>query len=595
MDGGTGKKFTYATVVLAGVASLSATLLSAVSIWLQLKNYRKPLLQRYVVRILLMVPIYSISSWSSMVSLRLAFWLDPIRDIYEAFTIYTFFQLLINYLGGERALIIMTHGRAPVQHLWPLNLVLPRVDISDPHTFLAIKRGILQYAWLKPILSLAAIIMKATGTYQEGYIGLSSGYFWSGIIYNISVTVSLYALGLFWVCMHQDLKPFRPVPKFLCIKLIIFASYWQGFFLSILVWLGAIPDDVKGYTPDNLAAAIQDFLICIEMPGFAIAHWYAFSWHDFADNRISSARMPVWYALRDAYGIRDLIQDSKETFKGDKYGYRVFDSGDKIMAHEASRSRLARLKDGMRYERGGKGKYWIPTPNEINQTTPLLGANGGGPSRRHDLMSPTAIVPEDAILDPDEELLYDKARRLEFGDWNYPVVTVNEPLRERYRSPYSGGYQHSYTERFHQRVQQSPQPSLNPEAPLDRRRKPAPEAPQVAEPDTKGKKKKKKGEGAQKSSPGGHSKGKDPLEIAYGPVVGTDPVLTEDDFEVDTEAGMHQPQHEPHPSGMETPRQEDSHDQDSETWDGGSRDRENASPPYAIAGDEDEFKNVWER
>ena len=137
---------------------------------------------------------------------------------------------MINYMGGERALIVMTHGRAPVSHLWPLNHVLPKVDISDPYTFLAIKRGILQYTWLKPILALAAVIMKLCGVYQAGYIGISSGYFWSGIIYNISVTVSLYALGLLWVCVHHDLKPFRPVPKFLSIKLIIFASYWQGFF-----------------------------------------------------------------------------------------------------------------------------------------------------------------------------------------------------------------------------------------------------------------------------------------------------------------------------------------------------------------------------
>lgn len=352
-----------------------------------------------------------------MVSLQAAAFLDPVRDMYEAFTIYTFFQLLINYLSGERALIIMTHGREPVDHLWPLNHVLPRFDISDPHTFLAIKRGILQYAWLKPVLTLAAIIMKATGTYQEGYISLKSGYLWSGIIYNISVTVCLYALGLFWVCMNQDLKPFRPVPKFLSIKLIIFASYWQGFFLSILVWLGAIPDQVEGYTPDNLAAAIQDFLICVEMPAFAIAHWYAFSWHDFADSRISSARMPVWYAVRDAFGIRDLIQDSRETFTGDKYGYRIFDSGDKIMAHESSRSRLARLKDGMRYERGGKAKYWIPKPDEINQTTPLLGGNGG-PSRRNGSESPHTNALDEVILDPDEEALYENARKLEYGDWN---------------------------------------------------------------------------------------------------------------------------------------------------------------------------------
>lgn len=389
------------------------------SIWLQTKNYRKPLLQRYVVRILLMVPIYSIASWTSMVSLTAAQFLDPIRDIYEAFTIYTFFQLLINYIGGERALIIQTHGRAPVQHLWPLNHVLSNVDISDPHTFLAIKRGILQYAWLKPILALGAIIMKATGTYKEGYISVESGYFWSGILYNISVTLSLYALGLFWVCMHQDLQPFRPVPKFLCIKLIIFASYWQGFFLGILVWLGAIPDNVQGYTSDNLAAAIQDALICIEMPIFAVAHWYAFSWHDFANNNILAARMPIQYALRDSFGVRDLVEDSKETLRGDTYGYRFFDSGDKVMAHEDSKSRLARLRDGMRYERGGKGKYWIPKPGEVNTTTPLLNEHASGSNSRPDQMNEnTHGTFEEPEIDKDEETLYAKARKLEYGDWN---------------------------------------------------------------------------------------------------------------------------------------------------------------------------------
>ena len=107
----------------------------------------------------------------------------------------------------------MTHGRAPTPHLWPLNLILPKVDISDPYTLLNIKRGILQYAWLKPVLAISTIAMKLGGVYQEGYVSLQSGYFWSGIIYNVSVTLSLYSLGMFWACMNQDLQPFRPVPK----------------------------------------------------------------------------------------------------------------------------------------------------------------------------------------------------------------------------------------------------------------------------------------------------------------------------------------------------------------------------------------------
>ncbi|CAI4210636.1 unnamed protein product [Parascedosporium putredinis] len=310
-------------------------------------------------------------------------------------------------------------SNGPVNHLWPLNHVLPKVDISDPHTFLAIKRGILQYTWLKPLLALSAIIMKACGVYEEGYIGLKSGYF--GAVSSITLASPLV------------------FPKFLCIKLIIFASYWQGFFLSILVWVGAIPDNVEGYTPDNLAAAIQDALICVEMPAFAIAHWYAFSWKDFADNSIFSARMPLRHAFKDAFGPKDLIEDSKQTFMGDNYGYRSFDSGDKIIAHEDSQSRLARINAGMRYERGGKGKYWIPKPGEsqASATTPLLGpafagsSRNGGPSSD----SGSSSFSEEINLDPEEERLYGKARELEYGDWNRtsarpvydPTLTTTTP------------------------------------------------------------------------------------------------------------------------------------------------------------------------
>lgn len=92
-DGGTGSKLTRATVIVCGVAALVASLISFVSIWLQTKNYRKPLLQRYVIRILLMVPIYSASSWASIVSLKAAFYLDPLRDIYEASTVIPWLRL----------------------------------------------------------------------------------------------------------------------------------------------------------------------------------------------------------------------------------------------------------------------------------------------------------------------------------------------------------------------------------------------------------------------------------------------------------------------------------------------------------------------
>ena len=178
------------------------------------------------------------------------------------------------------------------------------------------------------------------------------------------------------------------------------------------------------------------------MPLFALGHWYAFSWHDYSDKTISDARMPVKYALRDAFGPRDLIEDAKETFYGTQYEYRQFDAEDNVIAHEQSSSREARMREGMRYGRGGKGKYWLPERGHANATTPLLGhlnssrartmSPGGAksPSPNRTIEYETSLTPEEPVLDPEEERLYTNARALEFGDWNYPVINTHYASRQ---------------------------------------------------------------------------------------------------------------------------------------------------------------------
>jgi hypothetical protein len=126
-----------------------------------------------VIRIMLMVPLYAVSSLISIFSLEAAFAIDAIRDVYEvrrsqqsstncsrdhlqAFVIYCFFELLLGYLGGERSLLIMTHGRPPKDPVFPVTLFRREIDVSDPFTYLFLKRGILR-AFLPPHLVLSII------------------------------------------------------------------------------------------------------------------------------------------------------------------------------------------------------------------------------------------------------------------------------------------------------------------------------------------------------------------------------------------------------------------------------------------------------
>jgi len=63
----------------------------------------------------------------------------------------------------------------------------------------------------------------------------NGGYLYITIIYNISVTLALYGLFLFYFATKDLLMPFEPVLKFCTVKSVIFLSFWQGkLFLEIV-------------------------------------------------------------------------------------------------------------------------------------------------------------------------------------------------------------------------------------------------------------------------------------------------------------------------------------------------------------------------
>ncbi|PLW51147.1 hypothetical protein PCASD_02532 [Puccinia coronata f. sp. avenae] len=334
-------------------ASLSAGLATILSFWCivqQLRNYRKPILQRFVVRILFMVPIYSISTLISLYSLDVAFFIDLIRDIYEAFVIYCFFGLLVEYLGGERSLLILIHGREPTRHPWPFSKLLSPIDISDPYTFLNIKRGIFQYVQVKPLLVIVTVIFKATKTYNDGDLKFTNGYTYVSLAYNFSVSLCLYCLAVFWMCTGADLKPFRPMPKFLCIKGVISLAFAgvRDFDSSSSRFT-----QIHSISTETLSLAIQDTLICFEMPLFSILHLYAFSHKDFVEPNVAyCGRLPFVHAFRDSIlGFKDVLEDTVMTLRGTGFSYKTFEPAEGALHHQGMVRERREENEGSAYGR----------------------------------------------------------------------------------------------------------------------------------------------------------------------------------------------------------------------------------------------------
>ena len=92
---------------LSGIFVIYAVLISTYAIVRHLLHYTVPQHQKYIVRILLMVPVYAIDSWFSLRFYDVRVFVELARHCYEAYVLYCFFLLLVNYLEGEANIITM--------------------------------------------------------------------------------------------------------------------------------------------------------------------------------------------------------------------------------------------------------------------------------------------------------------------------------------------------------------------------------------------------------------------------------------------------------------------------------------------------------
>lgn len=433
-SGGSGVSLGPKVVNICGGFALAATLVSLLAMLSHLKNYTKPTLQRFVIRIKWMIPVFSISTWISLVSLDLAFYVDAIRDVYEAFVIYCFFSLMVNYMGGERGLLTKLYGRPPTKHMWPAYYFSKEMEVGDPYSFLFLKRGILQYVYIKPIIAVATMWLKYTNNYDENDLSLSSGYFYITFVYNISVCVSLYCLVFLFQTIKDDIREYRPLAKFLCVKAIVFFTFWQGLVISALVSTGLVHLG-DGLSEEHTAVALQDSVICIELLVAAIAHWYAFTYSDYIPEHGTIVRLKLYYAIRDAIGIKDIILDSVETYSGDQYNYRTFEPVSVGAVTEIGRKN--RLKAGLRFSSGGQHKYWLDNQARGSSATSRLLDDAESPGS-HEYIPTVDLSFDSVILDSEAESLYDSSRHFTFGDYNIPTIETPSTPTRRYSPSLSG-------------------------------------------------------------------------------------------------------------------------------------------------------------
>lgn len=166
-------------------------------IWKHFEYYYRPEFQRYIVRILFMVPIYSILSCVSFRYVWYSVYLDVIRDAYEGFVLYSFYHLLLHFLGLDPEAQVARLKDVPRQRMTSPLCCFKFTPASK--AFLNnCKAAVLQYAVIRPAMAVVAVILEGLGILCPDDWGVSTGQFWVTIINFTSCTIALVCSCFFF-------------------------------------------------------------------------------------------------------------------------------------------------------------------------------------------------------------------------------------------------------------------------------------------------------------------------------------------------------------------------------------------------------------
>jgi len=218
---------------LAGTFTLLGCLISMWHMTSHLRAFNQPPVQRKILAILWMCPIYSITSWLSLVIPSIEGYLAILKDMYEAYVIYTFLSFCIAVLGkGDRNAVVSLlakhadHLSPPVRCFGCCRKHLGHgIECEDEKRQLAddvllqCQVCAMQFVFLRPLLTATLFVLKKCHYYgpmfmadegpsegSGGMLDYRSPQFYIVILENVSVFLAFSGLLNFYHAVQEDLS-----------------------------------------------------------------------------------------------------------------------------------------------------------------------------------------------------------------------------------------------------------------------------------------------------------------------------------------------------------------------------------------------------
>ncbi|KAL7471506.1 hypothetical protein ACHAXS_011791 [Conticribra weissflogii] len=390
----------------AGMFTVLVILVSGYHLSQHIRHMHSPVVQRKIMAVLWMTPIYSITSWLSLVFPLSEPYLAVIREFYESYCVYTFLSFLIAVLGrGDRWAVVdlleqradqlsppdkfmcgldkclwnccnccrgrrkaipsnevelvehegkevklegtgavmgkssnnsypggtgtLANGYAHSSRLSPNSVgsSVSNMDAFREENFPTNSRVkaeavldqcqtyAMQFVLLRPVTAIGWLVSNKL-VEPKSFLDWASPQLYITIVTNASIFFAFRGLVKFYHATRTDLEWCNPWPKFLCIKGVVFMTFWQKMTIAIIVNVAYADDFDTQDDANDFVKRAQNFLICLEMLFAATAHCFVFSPDEWAEGYRDreERRRKEQHETRfgDGVALQDFIQDVKQ-------------------------------------------------------------------------------------------------------------------------------------------------------------------------------------------------------------------------------------------------------------------------------------------
>lgn len=260
--------------------AVMVTLLFLYQLVMHLTNFKWPSIQKFYVRMIFMASVYAWFSWFTIYNTEYHALYDLVKNCYEAYVIYAFWNMLMTYVGGYEYIVEKLEeerhvGQVETQlkfNFCPGECCQLFEFSSHRKQFCTCWAMVYQFIFVRPAMGVLSV-------FYERQHNIIAGDKYIRSITLISVFLAMMGLLNVYLTLGERLTGLSAEFKFAIIKLTVFLIVWQELVLHLLVENGTIPSyyceavgqcspDMKCWdecNPDVPASAIRTIALAVSV------------------------------------------------------------------------------------------------------------------------------------------------------------------------------------------------------------------------------------------------------------------------------------------------------------------------------------------